>query len=654
MFGHGRHAGCGRRAGRGRGAGRGRCTAGAPVVVRRFTAVLVVAGAIAAATSLAAVTATAGGAAQEPDRDATGRRESGARFVEIGEESGIDFRHVYGGPEKAYITEMGGSGAAWVDYDVDGHPDAFLVNGVPGPGERPWTAGRSGGREAPGRSRVDGAGGRHATAVLGHRLYRNAARNADRNARDAADRAFEDRTAPAGVGDVAWGNGAAVADVDNDGFPDLFVTAIGADRLYRNNGDGTLSPRSAGVEDEGWGTTAVFVDANADGLLDLYVVRYVDFEPDDTPTLGDGVCFYRGVEVFCGPEGLRGAKDLFYRSRGDGSFEPWPGIGVDDEATYGFAAVATDCDDDLRPELYVASDSTINLLYRLIGDAGSLRIEDLSLFGGAGYSGGGREQAGMGVTAADYDADGDLDLFVTNFQNDYNTLYRNLGDCLFEDFTERLQLASSSLPYMGWAPLFLDADGDGDPDLFVANGHIYPQLDSAGLESYGQRNLYYRNLLREEGAARFEESGEVAGPALREARSSRGAVSGDYDADGDLDLLVTNIDDRPSLLRNDGRMASPALSLKLVGRQASRTAYGADVVVESGGVTQRHEVRGSDGYLGTNDPRLLVFLPGGRAERLIVRWPGGDSTVLEDVGPGRLVVDQAGGVVAQAPWTPQR
>lgn len=548
-------------------------------------------------------------AAAGPQAGPTGSAQPSPRFTPVTAEAGVRFEHTYGGARKAYITEMGGSGAGWVDYDVDGWPDLFLVNGVPLPGDGPG-------------------------ATPGHRLFRSEAGS------------FADVTGAAGVGDRVWGNGVASADVDADGFDDLYVTAIGPNRLFRNNGDGTFSAWPAGVEDPGWGTSAAFTDWDGDGVLDLYVVNYIDFDPADTATLGDGVCSYRGIEVFCGPEGLEGARDVFYRGRRQGDFEPWPGVEVDAEGTYGFALVATDCDGDHRPDLYVASDSTINLLYRH-GDDGSL--EDWSLFSGAGYSGSGREQAGMGVTAADFDGDADMDLFVTNFENDHNTLYRNEGGCMFDDVSEAAGLSASSLPFMGWAPLFLDADGDGDQDLFVANGQIYPQLEEAGLAAYAQRNLLYVNELAESGRGGFLERGESAGPGLQLVRPSRGAAKADYDNDGDADLVVTNIDDSPDLLRNDTPGVSPVLRLTLVSRSGNRGAHGARVEVTSADRRQVHELRRSDGYVGSNDPRLLVHLPGGTAEVVEVTWPDGDRTELREVEPGWIVVDQERGVIARRP-----
>ena len=553
---------------------------------------------------------------------------TGAWFVDRAAAEGIDFTPRYGSIDRRFITDAGGSGAAWLDYDVDGVLDLFLPDALE-------TLGGS-------------TGNNGATGRGGHRLFRR-------------DRVrFREVAESAGVADSVWANGAAVGDYDSDGWPDLMVTAIGPDRLYRNNGDGTFAAVSVGVEHSGWSTTAVFLDWDGDGHLDLYVTRYVDFDLDQAAA---AACHFhlRGVEVFCGPHGLAGARDSLYRNRGDGTFEVWPGAAVDTEATYGLAALALDCDGDARPELYVATDSTINLLYRR--DLEGLP-EDWSFLSGAGLSAAGIAQAGMGVSAGDFDGDGHFDLVVTNFQHDRNNLYRGLGDCTFEDVAEIAGLGESSIPYMGWGVLFLDVDGDADLDIFVANGHIYPQVDGTAadpgargdlfderrdpqaMETYAQRNLLFANRLRESGEPVTEEVGASSGPGLARLAVSRGASWADYDNDGDVDILVTSLDSAPSLLVNQAAMALPALRLTLVGRTSNRSAYGARVRVSSGGISQVVEIRHSDGYLGSNDTRALIFLPAGHADSIQITWPSGATTVLTDIEPGHILVDEIRGLIA--------
>lgn len=541
------------------------------------------------------------------------------RFVVVDDAAGIEFLHLHGDPDKGWITEMTGSGGAYLDYDQDGWIDVLLVNALLEPANDPIAAAELA-RAATGPE----------SRQFGHRFFRNLGGR------------FVDVTEETGLGDITWGSSAAVGDVDNDGFPDLYISAYGENRLYRNQGDGSFSEWTAGVEEPNWGTTPVFTDWDHDGDLDLYVTNYTDFDGENTPYLGDGICFYLGVEVHCGPEGLLGQVDVFYRNRGDGTFEEWEGFEIDPDLTFGFAAVATDCDNDGAADLYVATDSTINMLFRRAEDGG---IEDWSLFSGGGYSAAGREQAGMGVTAGDYDGDGDFDLYVTNFQNDYNTLYRNEGGCIFQDVTEEQGMAVITLPFMGWATQFVDVDGDGDLDIFVSNGHIYPQVFRVGREPWEQRSLLFVNQLAQTGNASFFEAGEDAGPGLLWERSSRAALLGDYDNDEDQDILLTNMSEAPTLLRNDSDLASPALRLTLIGRASNRDAYGAKIMVASGGRQQWFERRHSDGSFGSNDPRMLVYLPGGTAEHVEVLWPSGEVTTLQDVAPGWLVIDEARGMI---------
>ncbi len=547
------------------------------------------------------------------------------RFRDVTEAAGLEFPYVYGTPSRPYVTDSGGSGAAWLDYDTDGRVDIAIANGLPGPSGQPHAATRAALAGTPLRESLAPDG-----SVASHALFRNLGGR------------FVDVAAAAGLDDAAWANAVVAADVDNDGFDDVYITAIGPDRLYRNNGDGTFAVWSAGLDDPGWGTGAVFSDWDLDGDLDLYAVRYVDFDAGSTATLGDGVCNYLGIEVFCGPRGLTGQRDVLMMND-DAKFGTLAESAIDPDLGFGFAALAVDCDGTAPAEIYVANDSNMNLLYRFGGGG----VEDLSLFSGAGFSGGGLEQAGMGVSASDFDGDGDFDLLVSNFQHDYNTLYENIGDCAFRDVTAERGLAAAAYPYMGWASLFADLDGDGDEDLFVANGHLYPQLEQLDVEPFGQRDLVFLSRLRETGRADFDQLEPPAGAATDAALSSRSAAFADFDNDADLDLLVTHIDRPPRLLENSTAGSAAALRITLIGRQSNRDALGATVRVRSGNVEQWRELRRTDGYLGSNDPRLLIFLPGGVADEVEVRWPFGETWRGQAIAPGAVVLDEQRGLIAR-------
>jgi hypothetical protein len=527
------------------------------------------------------------------------------RFVEMREQAGIDYVNVTGEREKKYIVSSLGTGAALFDYDQDGDLDLYLVNGAPIEG----TEVKEGG---------------------GNRLYRN----------EGGFR-FQDVTAGAGVGDRGFGQGCAASDFDNDGFPDLFVSRVGSSVLYRNRGDGTFEDvtERSGASIGGWGTSAAFFDADADSDLDLYVALYSEHDPSKLPLPGSGAnCRFIGVPVFCGPTGLEGAKDAYFRNQGDGRFiEASEQSGLDDpSAAYGLGIVTGDTDSDGDPDLYVANDSMPNLLYR---NEGGGRFTETALFSGVAYNTDGLAQAGMGVDLGDLDGDGNLDLFVTNFSHDTNTAYRNVGPGLFADATAEMSLRMPSWFYLGWATRFLDLDNDGDEDLFVANGHVYPEAERADPNtSYAQRNQVYWNR----GQGRFEE--EEFGPdgAMSEVFSSRGGAFGDIDDDGDPDAAIVNIDERPSLLRNDGGSSS-WIGLRLVGTSSNRDALGARVVVTSGSLRQTKEVHSSGSFLSSSDPRLLFGLgERERAEEIRIRWPSGTEERLEDVPAGRyhLIVER--------------
>ena len=519
--------------------------------------------------------------------------------------SGIAYRNVSGEPEKRFIVSSLGAGVGLLDYDQDGDLDLYFING------------------APLDDRTPGPG-------LPNQLFRN-----EGNLR------FTDQTAAAGVGDTGWGYGVAVADVDNDGFPDLYVTNLGENVLYRNRGDGTFErmPEAGGASHPGFSTSAAFLDAENDGDLDLVVLGYTADSIESLPLPGAAAsCVWFGLPVFCGPSGLIPAEDGFFRNRGDGTFEDFTaGSGIAGaEAGYGLGVVAGDLDADGDTDFYVANDSVPNHLF--VGD-GQGRFSEQGLLAGTAYNVDGLAQAGMGVDAGDFDEDGQLDLFVTNFSHDTNTAYRNAGNGFFEDSTTRNELRMPGWFYLGWGTRFTDLDADGWLDLFVANGHVYPDAEAAGS---GTRYLMKNQIFRNGGGGAFVEEA-WNGPE----RSSRGAAFGDLDGDALPDLVVTNVDDEAALFRNrsDGR----GITLRLVGTRAARDGTGARVQFSTAdGVRRMREAHRSGSFLSSNDPR--VHLGAGAGETIldvVVRWPGGMTERLGDLraaGEATLVREGAGAV----------
>jgi hypothetical protein len=529
-------------------------------------------------------------------------------FEDATDGSGIEFENVSGSADKRYIVESTGSGACLLDYDQDGLLDLYLVNG--------------------GRFEPEGVVG------FADALYRNL-----------GQRRFEDVTARAGLGDHAWGGGCAVGDVDDDGDLDLYVTNFGSNLFYVNRGDGTFEERAeaSGLSDSGVSSSAAFGDLDEDGFVDLVVGTYLRFEREATAGLGEGKCFYRGVEVYCGPDGLPGDTNRLFRNRGDATFEDrTDAIRTTEAKTLGL--LLADLDGDGLSDIYAACDSTINLFFRNLGE---LRFEDEGLLSGAGYSGKGFEQSGMGATAGDPDGDGDLDLFVTNFQNDTNTFYRNAGRGEFEDVTDRIGLGGASLSYLSWGAHFADFDNDGDEDLVIVSGHVYPQAEAIG-EPYWQKGQFFEN----KGNDGWELVGDPG--ALGVARGSRGTAVGDLDDDGLLDLVVNQIDAGPSLLFARAPETTTSLKILLVGAESNRQALGAKVELVSKGAKQFRELRLSDGYLGSNDGKLHFGL-GGASEASSIRivWPSGREETLGPLAAGATyVVKEGSGVVSsRGPWT---
>ncbi len=527
------------------------------------------------------------------------RCETPIRFREMLADTGIDYRNESGEPEKRFIVSSLGSGAALFDYDEDGDLDIYFVNG----------------------SRIEAG---TIVPAQPNRLYRNE-----------GGWRFVDVTDAAGVGDDGWGLGCAVGDYDNDGHSDLYVSHLGSNTLFRNRGDGTFEEvgQGSGVAHEGFGTGTLFFDADADGDLDLYVANYSQSVIADLPLPGERPsCVWFGLPVFCGPSGLEGVSDVFYLNNGEGAFtEATRDAGLyDTTKAYGLGVVSGDYDGDGDSDLYVANDSVPNFLFNNDGEG---NFEEVALFAGVAYSADGLAQAGMGVDLADIDGDGRLDIMVTNFSHDTNTVYRNAGAGLFADVTTAVNLRVPSWFYLGWATRAADFDNDGLADLFAANGHVYPQADRSGQKtSYRQRNQLFWNR-----DGKFVELPWAEGDGMLAEASSRGAAFGDIDDDGDLDVAIVNIDDQPSLLRNE--IGGRSLQLRLVGRTSNRSAIGARVRATVDGHVRDFEVRPSGSYLSSNDARVLIGLGvSGTVERLEVLWSSGRRQVVAQTDVSSLIV----------------
>ncbi|MPY90174.1 MAG: CRTAC1 family protein [Luteitalea sp.] len=533
--------------------------------------------------------------------------EPPVQFVDVTDEAGIRFVH-HSAPDKKYIVESMSGGVALFDYDNDGWLDIYFVNSL-----TVETAGR------PKSSRSE--------------LYRNK-----------RDGTFTDVTDRAGVAHPGWGMGACVGDYDNNGWLDLYVTALGANRFYRNNGDGTFLEvgEKAGVADDRWSTGCGFADYDNDGDLDLFVANYVDFRLDKLPEFGKGtLCQYRGVPVQCGPRGLQGAGDALFRNNGNGTFTDVSDVaGVHDpRGAFGMGIIWTDVDENGLVDLYVANDAWPNFLYRDNGDG---TFTESSFLSGTAVGEDGTEQGGMGIAVGDYDRNGLLDLFVSNFSEEYNVLYQHDRPFTYIDASYSSRAAESSFPLVGWGTEFFDYDNDGWLDLLVVNGHVYPQMDSARVgSSYRQRKLMYRNNRN----GTFTEIAADLGRALLEKRVSRGAAFGDLDNDGDIDIGINDLDGPPMILRNDGGNRKNWIRIRLESSGRNRFALGARVKVVAGELVQKAEVRSGSSYLSQNDLRLHFGLGNRKDVDLIeVVWPaGGSVTRLENVDANQeLEITHAG------------
>ena len=505
--------------------------------------------------------------------------------------AGITFKHT-SDPSKKYIVESMSGGVILIDYDRDGWPDIYFTN-------------------AP---TVEMAiNGEKSLGVLYHNNH---------------DGTFTDVTAKAGLNTPCFAMGGAVGDYNNDGWPDLYITCLGGNTLYRNNGDGTFTDvtAKAGVADGRWSTGAAFGDYDGDGFVDLMVANYVDFHLDDMPGFGSATfCKYRGIDVQCGPRGLRGAGDSLFHNNGDGTFtDVSKAAGVSDpDGYYGLGVLWADFNNTGRPDIYVANDSTPKFLYKNLGNG---KFKEIGLQSGTAVSDDGSEQASMGLAIGDYNHTGRPSLYVTNFSDENDLLYRNDGDWNFKESSYQSGVALPSLPWVKWGTAFVDLDNDGWLDLIAVDGHVYPQVDTLP-SGAGYREPKLLHLNQQDGT--FCDASDQAGKALMERRVSRGLAVGDLFNDGNMDVVVGDIDGRPMLLRNHGVPGRHWISFELTGKKSNRLALNARIRVTASGMTQTDEIHSGGSYLSQNDLRIHLGLgTATKVEKIQIHWPSG---LVEDL-----------------------
>ena len=563
---------------------------------------------IAASSVWITIAVLASAQARHPQPHVPPPAKSGAvQFEDIAHQAELTARDVYGGDkQKEFIIETTGNGAAIFDYDNDGWPDIFLPNGSTVEGFAP--------------------GG----APTGHLYHNN------------HDGTFTDVSAKAGVARAGWGQGACTGDYDNDGNLDLLETFWGQNVLFHNNGDGTFTDvtEKAGLKtprDE-WSTGCSFIDYDRDGKADLFIVRYVDFSYDSVPHPGQGQwCQWKGINVMCGPRGLKVAVNILYHNNGDGTFTDVSRESGITKTTgcYGLTSLTGDFDQDGWPDIYVACDSTPNLLYHNNHDG---TFTDIGHPAGVAFNEDGTEQAGMGLSGDDYTHSGMQDIIKTNFSDDAPTLYLNRGKNVFDDVTFRAGLGTIR-NWLGWGVQFFDFDNSGWPGILIVNGHVYPELEGKDLgTSYRQPRVLYSNLRD----GKFVNITAQSGAALGELHSGRGLALGDLFNDGRVEALVNNMNDTPSLYRNSKPVGN-FISLQLVGTKSNRAALGASVTLEQGSDRRTQEVRSGGGFISQSDLRLHFGLgKAEKAEKIVIRWPNGLIEALNDLPANQYYVVREG------------